>query len=108
MTPERSRIEADLRGLMQGEVYCDDLFSQMYSTDASILQVRPLGIVRPRNVADVSALAQYASENHLPLHARGSGSNVVASPCDHSVLLTTAGDTMHTTCGAVVRMLEKH
>ena len=79
MTPERSRIEADLRGLMQGEVYCDDLFSQMYSTDASILQVRPLGIVRPRNVADVSALAQYASENHLPLHARGSGSNVVGA-----------------------------
>lgn len=79
MTPERSRIEADLRGLMQGEVYCDDLFSQMYSTDASILQVRPLGIVRPRHVRDVSALAKYASENHLPLHARGSGSNVVGA-----------------------------
>ncbi len=87
MNPERARIEADLRGLIAGEVYCDDLFSQMYSTDASILQVRPLGIVRPRNVKDVAAVAKYASENHLPLHARGSGSNVVGGAIGSGLIL---------------------
>jgi FAD/FMN-containing dehydrogenase/Fe-S oxidoreductase len=79
MNPERSRIEADLRGLIEGEVFCDDLYSQMYSTDASILQVRPLGVVRPRHTQDVAAVVRYASENHLPLHARGNGSNVVGA-----------------------------
>lgn len=79
MNPERSRIQADLRGLIEGDVFCDDLFSQMYSTDASILQARPLGVVRPRNVRDVAAVARYATENHIPIHARGSGSNVVGA-----------------------------
>ncbi len=77
MNPERARIQADLRGLISGEVYCDDLNSQMYSTDASILQIKPLGVVHPKSVADVSEVVKYAAENHLPIHARGSGSNVV-------------------------------
>ncbi len=79
MNPERSRIQADLRGLIEGEVFCDDLYLQMYSTDASILQICPLGVVRPVNVADVAAVVKYAAENHIPIHARGSGSNVVGA-----------------------------
>ena len=87
MNPERSRIQADLRGLIEGEVFCDDLFSQMYSTDASILQICPLGVIRPRNVGDVSAVAKYAAENHIPVHARGSGSNVVGAAIGPGLVL---------------------
>ncbi|MGI9519565.1 MAG: FAD-binding oxidoreductase, partial [Pirellulaceae bacterium] len=87
MNPERARIQADLRGLIEGEVFCDDLFLQMYSTDASILQMRPMGVVRPRSVDDVVAVVQYASENHLPLHARGSGSNVVGAALGNGLVL---------------------
>ncbi len=87
MNPERSRIEADLRGLIAGEVFCDDLYLQMYSTDASILQMRPLGVVRPKSARDVAAVARYASENHLPLHARGSGSNVVGAAIGSGLVL---------------------
>ena len=48
MDPERERIQADLRGLLEGEIRCDDLFVQMYATDASVYEIRPLGVVRPR------------------------------------------------------------
>src|SRR4026207_1030990 len=76
MDQERERIQADLRGLLEGEVNCDDLFVQMYASDASIYEIQPLGIVRPRGVNDVVAVVRYAAEENIPIHARGAGSGV--------------------------------
>ena len=76
MDQQRERIQEDLRGLLAGEVRCDDVFTHLYASDASIHQVRPLGVVRPRNAADVVALVRYAAENQLPLHARGAGTGL--------------------------------
>ncbi len=76
MDPDQQRIEEDLRGLLQGEVRCDDVFTQLYSTDASIYELRPLGVVRPRSVNDVVAIVRYAAENHLPIHPRGAGTGL--------------------------------
>jgi FAD/FMN-containing dehydrogenase/Fe-S oxidoreductase len=76
MDQERERIQADLRGLLEGEVRCDDVFTQLYASDASIYEIRPLGVVLPRSVADVSACVQYAAENAIPIHARGAGTGL--------------------------------
>lgn len=76
MDSERERIQADLRGLLDGEVHCDDLFVQMYSTDASLYEIRPLGVVRPRHAEDVAACVKYASDQRIPLHARGAGTGL--------------------------------
>ena len=62
MDQERERIQADLRGLIDGEVRCDDLFLQMYASDASVYEIRPAGVVRPRGLSDVVACVQYAAE----------------------------------------------
>lgn len=69
-----SRIESDLRGLISGEVRCDDVAAAMYARDASLYQFRPTGVVRPKSPADVAACVAYAVENQIALHARGSGS----------------------------------
>ena len=53
MDAEQSRIEADLRGVLDGEVYCHTLRTQMYATDASIYELMPLAVVRPRHADDV-------------------------------------------------------
>ena len=76
MDVERQRIEEDLRGQIAGEVRCDDLFVQLYASDASIYEIAPLGVVRPRTVDDVVATVRYATANKIPLHARGSGSGL--------------------------------
>jgi len=76
MDQERERIQADLRGLLDGDVFCDDVFVQLYASDASVYEIRPLGVVRPRSLADVVACVQYAAENEIPLHARGAGSGL--------------------------------
>ena len=51
MDQERERIQEDLRGLLSGEIRCDDLFLQLYASDASIYEIKPLGVVRPRTQA---------------------------------------------------------
>jgi FAD/FMN-containing dehydrogenase/Fe-S oxidoreductase len=76
MDAESQRIEEDLRGLVRGEVRCDELYTQLYATDASIYELRPLGVVRPRNVEDVVATVRYAAENRIPIHARGAGTGL--------------------------------
>ena len=73
---QREYIQDDLRGLVSGEVRCDDAFLQLYASDASMHEIRPLGVVRPRNIEDVATCVQYASLKHLPLHARGAGTGV--------------------------------
>ncbi|GIW98886.1 MAG: oxidase [Pirellulaceae bacterium] len=87
MDTERARIEADLRGLIDGDVRCDDLFSQLYASDASIYEIRPLGVVRPRTVADVSRLMRYCSQHHLPVFARGSGSGLAGQSLGRGIIV---------------------
>lgn len=87
MDQERERIQADLRGLVDGEVRCDDVFVQMYASDASIYEIRPVGVVRPRGLSDVVACVQYAAENELPIHARGAGTGVAAESLGPGLVL---------------------
>ncbi len=67
---QRERIQEDLRGLISGDVRCDDIFCQLFSSDGSIYEIRPLGVARPRSTADVAACVQYAAEKRISLHAR--------------------------------------
>ncbi len=87
MDKERERIQADLRGLLDGDVRCDDVFVQMYSSDASVYEIRPLGIVRPRGLSDVVACVQYAAENEIPIHARGAGTGVAGESLGPGIVL---------------------
>src|SRR5438105_3789259 len=87
MDQERDRIEADLRGLIAGEVRCDDVFLQLYASDASIYEIRPLAVVRPRGTADVVACVKYAAENNLPIHARGAGTGLAGESLGPGLVL---------------------
>jgi FAD/FMN-containing dehydrogenase len=87
MDPDRERIQADLRGLVDGEVRCDDVFLQLYATDASIYEIKPLGVVRPRGVSDVVACVQYAAEKGIPIHPRGSGTGLAGDSLGPGLVL---------------------
>lgn len=83
----RERIQEDLRGLISGDVHCDELFVQMYASDASIHEIVPLGVVRPRNTADVVACLQYSGENSIPVHARGAGTGLAGESVGPGIVL---------------------
>ena len=73
---ERDRLADDLQGFFKGELHFDALTRALYSTDASIFQVVPLGVAVPRDEEDVQGLVRYAAENKLPLVPRGAGTGV--------------------------------
>ncbi len=74
--PDQARIRDDLRGILRGEVLFDDVSRTLYSTDASIFEVHPFGVVTPRDEEDVCALVRYAVEHDLPLIPRGAGTGL--------------------------------
>src|SRR5688500_16404646 len=74
MDPQQShRIHDDLKGIVRGELLFDDLSRVLYSTDASMFEVRPLGVVLPRDEEDVRALVRYAADKQVSLVPRGAG-----------------------------------
>ena len=73
---QRGRVRDDLHGFFKGEILFDDLARALYSTDASIFQIRPIGVAVPRDEEDVQALVRYAHEHEVPLIARGAGTGV--------------------------------
>jgi FAD/FMN-containing dehydrogenase/Fe-S oxidoreductase len=87
MDPQRHRIQEDLRGLISGQVHCDDVTVQQYATDASIFQVVPLGVVRPASHEDVVAVVNYARKHQLPLIPRGCGSGLAGESLGNGLIL---------------------
>lgn len=69
------RLTDRLRKELQGEVLFDALSRGRYSTDASIYQIEPIGVVVPKTAADVAMAAQIAREEGVPLLPRGGGTS---------------------------------
>ena len=53
--PGDPELAARLKRAIEGEVLFDAFSRGRYSTDASIYQVEPIGVVRPKSAADVEA-----------------------------------------------------
>ncbi|NBP79959.1 FAD-binding oxidoreductase [bacterium] len=90
MEHEPQRIEEDLRGIVSGEVCCDEVTRSLYATDASLFERMPLAVVRPRTAADVSATVRWAAENELTIHPRGGGTNLVGSAIGPGIVVDTS------------------
>jgi len=81
------RIAADLAGMITGDILSDKLSRAAFSTDASIYQIIPACVVAPRSSRDVAAVVKYASENQLPVAARGAGSGVAGEALCAGIVL---------------------
>src|SRR5262249_6100277 len=68
-------LQAALGGDVTGEVRFDRLSRAIYSTDASVYQIVPLGVVHPCSEADVIAAVQVCRRFGVPLTARGGGTS---------------------------------
>ena len=112
---QRERICDDLRGIIKGELLFDDLSRALYSTDASIFQVQPLGVVMPRNEEEVQGLVRYAAEHQLPLDparrwfglaGESLGSGLIVDMSRHfRAILEVGSDTVRVQPGVVYRDL---
>ncbi|HYX90895.1 MAG TPA: FAD-binding oxidoreductase, partial [Myxococcaceae bacterium] len=74
---------------MRGEVLFDAFTRGRYSTDASIYQIEPIGVVLPRSAEDVEAAIAVAREEGFPVIARGAGSSQNGQTLGEAVVLDT-------------------
>ncbi|MBF8299630.1 MAG: FAD-dependent oxidoreductase, partial [Dehalococcoidia bacterium] len=68
---DTAALAAELRKRVAGDVRFDDVSRVLYSTDASIYQMMPLGVVLPRNADDVQAAVEVARTYSAPILPRG-------------------------------------
>lgn len=84
---QHGRIWDDLKGFFKGDLLFDDLSRALYSTDASLFQVLPLGVVVPRDEEDVQGLVRYAREHRVPLIARGAGTGIAGEALGRGLIV---------------------
>src|SRR5690606_17752496 len=68
-------LAARLARAVEGEVLFDRFSRGRYSTDASIYQVEPIGVVVPKTEADIEATIAIAREEGVPVLPRGGGTS---------------------------------
>jgi FAD/FMN-containing dehydrogenase/Fe-S oxidoreductase len=73
--PPNSRLETRLRREIKGEVLFDAFTRGRYSTDASIYQIEPLGVVVAKDKDDIAAAIEIAREEGVPVLPRGGGTS---------------------------------
>src|SRR5262249_9777450 len=71
--PGDLHLAARLERAQKGEVLFDAFSRGRYSTDASIYQIEPLGVVVPKDAADIAAALAIAREEGVPVLPRGGG-----------------------------------
>ena len=72
-----SGFAARLRNELEGEVLFDAFSRGRYSTDASIYQIEPIGVVIPRNEQDIVRAIQIAGDEGIPVLPRGGGTSQI-------------------------------
>lgn len=84
---EAAELERRLAGALQGEVRFDAFTRGRYSTDASIYQIMPAGVVLPRSAEDVATCLALAAEQGVPVILRGGGTSQNGQPIGSGLVL---------------------
>ena len=83
-------LAARLRSALQGEVRFDRFSRGRYSTDASIYQIEPIGVVIPKTPADVYATLEIAAEAGVPVLPRGAGTSQCGQAVGRALVIDTS------------------
>ncbi|HZA15101.1 MAG TPA: FAD-binding oxidoreductase, partial [Myxococcaceae bacterium] len=83
-------LASRLRSAQRGEVLFDAFTRGRYSTDASIYQIEPIGVVLPRTTEDIEAIIAVARQDGFPVIARGGGSSQNGQTLGEAVVVDTS------------------
>src|SRR5574341_2417307 len=80
-------IESALKKRIEGEVRLDKYSRLLYSTDASMYEIEPIGVVIPRHKGDVEAVIETANRFNVPILPRGGGTSLAGQTVGHAIVL---------------------
>jgi len=83
----RHSIEHQLAAVVNGEIRFSQHDRMLYSTDASLYQVEPIGVVIPNTVADGIEAVRVCGRLGVPILARGGGTALAGQTVNHAVVV---------------------
>ena len=86
-TATSENLERLLSETLTGEVRFDLYSKALYSTDASLYQIQPIGVVIPKDCQDVIKTVQIASEHNVPILPRGGGTSLAGQSVGEAIVL---------------------
>lgn len=83
----RRDVQEEIRRRIRGELRCDKFSRILYSTDASIYQIEPLGVVIPKSIEDILAVCEVALKYKIPILPRGSGTSLAGQTVGRALII---------------------
>lgn len=83
-------LEQALRKEFQGDILFDAFSRGRYSTDASIYQIMPAGVVAPKSRTDVEAALHAARQAGVPVTGRGGGTSQCGQTVNSGLIVDNA------------------
>jgi FAD/FMN-containing dehydrogenase/Fe-S oxidoreductase len=85
-----SGLQRELEAAIDGEVRFDQVSRALYSTDASVYQIEPIGVVVPRSAEAVVAAIAVAGRYGVPITPRGGGTSQAGQSIGAGLVLDTS------------------
>src|SRR5215468_9400616 len=85
--PAMTDLERELQRVVEGDVRFDQYSRLLYSTDASMYQMEPIGVVIPRHAGDVQAVLELADRESVAVLPRGGGTSLTGQTVNRAVVL---------------------
>ena len=83
-------IRAELERKISGEVRFDRISRALYSTDASVYQIQPIGVVIPRTRQDLVETVKICHRFRCPLTMRGGGTSQAGQAVGEGIQVDTS------------------
>jgi len=83
-------LQWELERAIDGEVRFDKVSRALYSTDASVYQIEPLGVVIPRSPEAVIRAIALAAQHGVPITPRGGGTSQAGQSIGSGIVLDTS------------------
>lgn len=83
-------LEKTLRDSIKGEIHFDPLTRHIYSVDASIFEVVPLGIVIPESKKELALAVEIAHQFHVPVTVRGAATGITGGCLGRGLIIDTS------------------
>ncbi|HEY5393493.1 MAG TPA: FAD-linked oxidase C-terminal domain-containing protein, partial [Hanamia sp.] len=72
---------------LEGQLYTDDTMRQLYATDASAYQEKPLAVAIPESIDDLKKLIVFANANHTSLIPRTAGTSLAGQVVGNGIVV---------------------
>ncbi len=86
LTPLAARLRSELKG----DVLFERAARGRYATDASIYQIMPLGVVVPKDQADLLLALEIARDSKVPVLGRGAGTSQCGQTVGEALVIDTS------------------